>query len=164
MTIDYSVYLGPYLMCEYTIVEAEEVRRQCSNKECDEIGRRVISREINYCSSCGSSIINVKRPITIPSVDSWSIEDEIGQALHTVPTEYIELDKPLHFWVPNLHRGALRKFWVNLISEQLVAEIDHKMVPSEKLWLVDAFRKEIAILQKRYKQCRIKWGLIVYTS
>ncbi len=164
MTIDYSVYLGPYLMCEYTIVEAQRFHKVCTNEFCHRYNDVITVPAARFCHTCGESLISIPVAIKKPSVDSWNVEDEIDCALHAVPTECIKLDKPLHFWIPNLHRGAQRKFWVNLISEQLVAEIDHKMVPSEKLWLVDAFRKEIAILQKRYKQCRIKWGLIVYTS
>ncbi len=163
MTIDYSVYLGPYLECEYIIVEAWGFHKVCVNIFCYRCND-VVTPVDRFCYACGEPLGSISKTIKKLSVDSWNVEDEIDCALHTVSTECIKLDKPLHFWIPNLHRGAQRKFWVNPISEQLVAEIDHEMVLSEKLWLIDAFRKEIAILQKWYKQCKIKWGLIVYAS
>lgn len=160
--IDYSVYLGPYLECEYELVETQRFKKVCCTEDCPTYNSPTSDPDKNFCGICGQALIHIPEAIEEPNVDDWQLIEDIDEALFTIPLEYIELGKPVHIWIPNIHRDAPREFTIDPIRDYQVAHIVADMIYNEIAWLLDSFAKEIAVLQERYKRCSATWGIIVY--
>lgn len=161
--INYHVYLGPYLECEYELVQTQRFKKVCRTEDCPTYNKPTSEANKNFCGICGQPLVDIPEIVEKPNVDDWQLVEDIDEALFSIPLEYITLDKPAHIWIPNVRRGAPRKFGIDPIRDYQVARIVADMIYNEMTWLLDNFTAEIAILQKHYKRCVATWGIIVYS-
>ena len=160
MSVNHYVYLGPYLECEYLVVEAERFKKACDNSDCHMYNFPFGATAV-FCSGCGQPLSMIPYITMDPSVDAWLLADEIDEALSIVPTEYIRLDKFVHIWIPNKARSEPREFYVDPLTDLQVTPLD--ILPDEeRAWLSCTFEQEIDVLRRHYERCDIMWGLIVY--
>lgn len=164
MSVDYHVYLGPYLQCEYVMAEGEQFRVTCSNPECRLCGMPY-GDDLLFCSVCGHPLITIAKVVEKPNVNCWELAEEIDEVLMPVPLEYIKLDDPFHIWIPNIKRNQPRKFRYNPHCDSCIVSLGDKSHDlAEILWFEKEFMEEIRVLKKHYKECLGQWGLIIYSS
>ncbi len=162
MGTSHYVYLGPYLECEYVVVNTVEHHWACPNTRCPLYGQREHDEKISFCGMCGRAFGKASHAVETSSVDCWTLSEEINEALWILPLEYIELDMPVHVWIPNHRRGEPRKFSINPVTDYRVMPIPQVTLVAEQAWLIEAFHDEIELLREHYKRCDVRWGLIVY--
>jgi hypothetical protein len=163
MGVDYSVYLGPYIVAKNSREEVTKTRRSCTNANCKEATKQVYDAEKKFCPTCGTAIGDVAYTTTAPKVGAWEIAEE--QDLCVVPTEYMkDVDKGTNMYIPNV-TGVKRKFSCDARKER-IAEVTPELIADELAAFTVFYEKGIAALHAAYGQTNvtIHWGLIQYGS
>jgi len=58
MSIDYSLYVGPYVKCAITIRPVKKMRRTCTRPSCE--AYRDVVLKAKFCSACGCMVADRK--------------------------------------------------------------------------------------------------------
>jgi len=157
--IDYTVYLGPFLECEYVIEEVTCYFVACPREACL---RYRIGTIAMFCHICGTPTERFPETKYRPNVKPFELVDEIDEALFPVPLEYIELDESVHIWTPNVARDDPREFSINPLTDYQVTLIVDGQKDIEEDWFTSAFSEEIELLERHYEECNVLWGILVY--
>ena len=156
--IDYTVYVGPFLECEYAVGEVTCYFKACPNQECS---LHRLRSGVQFCPSCGTRIESLPEIKRQSIVDRFELIDEIEEALFPISLEYIEL--PLvHIWVPNVTRNAPREFSFTPQFDCQVTPIVDGQKDIEEDWFKSTFSEEIQLLEKHYEKCNVRWGILSY--
>jgi hypothetical protein len=78
MSIDYSIYIGPFVRCKVEKKEVEKERRTCPHKNCRNHDKRISTA---FCSFCGSKIEEVKYKEEADAVNWGEVSEKIKDTL-----------------------------------------------------------------------------------
>lgn len=156
MGTSYTVHVGPYLECSFSLVTRTRTLHTCTNEECEKHGYTLVST-YKFCPICGSIVgyYDVKYEGEPERLDFiyQEIEERLRQVLWGVEDR--------HYWIDNLIAVAPRKMTFDPpydVSNEVYPVGDRE---EEKEWFADQFSDEIAILSNAYDSVSVEWGIIV---
>ena len=168
MSIDYTVYVGPYVKCMNPLVDIEEGYNACTNPVCKLYKRELlgVGSVKGFCQGCGQPIGTLIRKKQKSKINPWEVRESINEQLANVcaeSAEWVELiladEAKFDIWIPNVDRGNGEQF--DPKSEYKYFDMtDHDIVGD-----IDAFKtnfvKEIQTLVEAYGDAnvRIRWGV-----
>lgn len=163
MSSSYYVHVGPYLYCTSGTKQRTEKRLVCSKSTKHHQGADVNVKQ-KFCPECASptKIAEVKVPGKTNVVSRDDVEEAIGEALALFNSEYAEEGTDLY--TPNEGRKAPREFQIDSDAYQCgeILSVTGDLVLQEIEWFSEAFKKEIAAVQKLYgtSNVSIRWGVL----
>lgn len=170
MSLDYTVYFGPYVECKTSKAPVRQKRRGCLNVNCEMFRVHVpISNLADipvkyYCSLCGSAIkeFTIEKMVEQPDYADWDErEDEPYQSImakfQPLCGDYIESlmnERRIHVWIPND---------VGVFFDPR-RDIDIRQVDLEKL--ANDQEIDLNLLTQVYgdENVSIKWGVVNYAN
>lgn len=170
MSVDYTVYVGPWFLCRCGRVrEAEAPTWCCVNAYCSAYGEPA-RRDCASCSLCGRGLEERRDPDrgrdavdphNVPVDDGrltavWAGGDPDGGALAP----------GVHAWLPNLLRGPGGR-QLRFGRSRPAAWIPLGDLPTqESRWLQAEYRAELAALHDAYgaEHVEVGWGVLTYVS
>ena len=164
MSTDYTVHLGPYVICQNSLVDSVSTRRACTNRKCRLHTHDYFDKSHKFCTLCGTKIDEVKFNLRDKKVSGHELQEEMDEKLIVLGIDCSTLDKNDDIWVSNIRRPKNKRklsFDPKFDGEQYI-EITPELMAEEISEFVDQFRDEISILRKAYglENVTIKWGLI----
>jgi hypothetical protein len=152
MSIDYSIYIGPFVRCKVTKKEVERERRTCPNTNCHNHNRQIYAF---FCSVCGSKIGRVKYKEEEDVIDY----DEVSKKIKHNLVCRINRDKE-HIWIGNRIDDQCH---LSYDPTELESGYDvcQKWM-SEVRSFVAFYVEEIRILRQEYGETDVEvlWGVI----
>lgn len=156
--IDYTVHVGPYLRCTYTLEEGTRMMYTCPNRDCQMHGEWLPAKDA-YCRLCGSPAGNYAAKSMFPPEDVQYMAETIQESLRTV--DELGFDN-VDVWIPNVDRGQPRTMTFDPIYRQGVFPLGDET--SEKAWFRDAFAEEVRLFLDAYDSVTLEWGIIIEAS
>lgn len=160
MSIDYGIYVGPYVRCVTEQVEATKERRACTNVKCEKqlggVGDYV------FCPRCGSPVGLVPYVEKADAVDQWEVRESFNDELADPSGDgYLKWarENGAHLWVPNTIT-PWRDCHLEAHSDFNLVEITARQVSQELTAFATQFATEIGILHERYSRVTVHWGII----
>ena len=168
MSIDRTLYVGPYLTGKFEMVRTTTTFRACTNKAC--VNHKASHLHGDYCQKCGSPVGDVHRTIKEPSVDQHDIEADIKERLCSPGGDsyYYWSEKMLtHIWLPNIAiPGRKMHFDIrDLGFLALPTNAEQQQQASEIEKFETKFAKEIVVMRVTYgdQNIAMNWGVVYST-
>lgn len=161
MSIDYRIYVGPYVRCTVDPVPVTKLRVSCNTPGCKNNGKPM--RE-PYCALCGKHVATQSYVELGQAIDEWDISEAINETLHSAHgDEYARwsVEHNAHLWMPNrpidLAAGHLET-----PTDFALMNIGTNTVADEIMRFANTFPGEIAYLQEQYGMANVQilWGVI----
>jgi hypothetical protein len=171
VSIDYTVYVGPWFLCRCDrVLEAGGLRWCCVNPEC--IACNAPARaEMRFCSLCGRTLTGRQTPDRErDSVDADDLDEQFDDSLLLVcnggQTDATALRPGEHAWLPNLLRGPGGRQLCFGRSRPAARLLLGDLPVQESLWLQTEYRTELAALRDAYGAANVEvgWGVLTYAS
>lgn len=165
--IDYTTYLGPYVLCKTEKVLSTKEISTCSNTSCQQHEQEVYSR--NFCDRCGHEIKKRQVPIEVDNVDEEDVRlNLLDEALCTAMGDEFYLwmeEHNTHIWLSNRKIPDVRDLTFDTEEIQFVP-IDAKLIAEEVQKFSDFYEKELVILREEYgeENVEVQWGLVHFIS
>lgn len=157
MSIDYSIYIGPFLKCRYHFVDArvgtEWVCEKCGNK---------MNQPVSFCSLCGGSMIAKNKIGKRESVsyrqrvDAYAGSEDLFTRLHS------DSAIPEHWLGVNQRNVIGRQVSFDPHTGGLIFESADR--EAEMRTLSEVYRAVIERLAKIYDWVEVAWGVVVTES
>lgn len=80
MSTSYSTYIGPYVQCQVSFVDAQELFFVCPNPHCVNTENELSSM---FCPCCGTPRSERTWTMSCAAVDSDAVGDHIRHVLHS---------------------------------------------------------------------------------
>lgn len=168
MSVDYSVYVGPYLECKTKQVPTTLNITSCVNHECPNYRVRLMGEQPPYCPHCGDEIGSYATSVMREEPDNTDLyEDEkfqeIFDFLHGDVADRLQNTRNVHIYVPNEIRAP--GFTFDPRGEFDVRELNPKSLvydPARWKAQVDgtsAFKKLVQ-MYGGFENVVFKWGVI----
>ncbi len=168
MSIDYEVYVGPYLECKIKQIPTTLNITSCVNHECSHYRVRLIGEQPPYCPHCGEEIGSYATSVMREEPDNSELyEDEkfceIFDFLHGDYIERVQNTRNIHVYVPNETRAP--GFSFDPRDEIDIREFNPKsLVYDPARWKAqvdgaDAYKKLVAMYGGP-ENVVFKWGVI----
>lgn len=155
MGLDYSLYLGPYVVCDGQPKTTVVVKRKaCNKKRCKEFKRSTTSK---FCSQCGSKIENAEFEEQYDKDIAYELLNEkLTQAGRSTSAPF---DK--HVYYPNVKFSDNREYRIDHQIASLTS-ISPDDIQKETNQFIEFFKKELDILRQEYNSIEVKWGFLNY--
>lgn len=169
MSIDTTVFMGPFVACSTKKAEQTEQIRTCSNEHCTNYTNKYWDTSNKFCSLCGSEI--KLRDVTkiVDNVDPYELRMAIDENLYNVPGDSFSSwskKNDVQVWLPNKTIPESRKFSFDPDHEDYppMIPVSSEMIAMEMMQFSDFFHNEIELLRKSYgyENVTVRWGLIHY--
>lgn len=162
MSLDYSVYVGPYVECKIGMKKSLKKTRVCPNTKCL---IRNSNPNTKFCPDCGFGIVETTEEIEVEEVCLWDIREALHDTLifpFGDSARDVMIKKRCHVYIPNVSYLEDRKHsfdpkyelrWSSFKPEDIDEEIN--------LFLV-RFKNEMLVLNKNYgaENIEVKWGVV----
>ncbi len=162
MGIGYTVHVGPYVKCNYEMVEVE-----APYMGCPDLNHKGFVEK--FCSKCGKAAILLTKKDMKPSVRI----SELEEMLYDLKINYDNMhshsfyDENSVYYFSNT-RKTPRPFSFDPRSDDFTLDfIDNKVdIQAEIDWLIQNYSKYIEILKKLYGEDKVEisWGVVSYGS
>lgn len=163
MSVDFNVYLGPYVRATPKMKEQFRADRRCSSKECQVRAAQVG----HFCPACGKPMETYQRATGYMVADYGDVvpSEEVDDSLIShfflqtnAPTSHVEI------WLSN-HRGQPREFVLeNYSTNEIPFEQVEQFRKAELTWLNVEHGVHIEILRKHYITVELAWGLLTWAD
>lgn len=161
--IDYTVHIGPYLRCTYTLEEVTRTMYTCPNRDCERHGEWLPQRDA-YCRLCGSPAGDYASKSMFPPEDVQYMAETIQESMRTI--DELDIGTPdalgVDVWVPNVPRDQPRPMTFDPFYNTGIYPLGDEQ--TEKTWLRDAFAEEIKLFLDAYDNVTLEWGIIIEAS
>jgi hypothetical protein len=157
VSIDYSLYIGPYVVYKVGKKPAERCVSVCSLTSCN---RRALPGE-RFCPEDGSEIVEVSSPTQVDTVDQDEMERRFGYSLIGMSGGQRIVQDGEHIYLSNQRCWRSDPITDHFLSEVVPVRISAAIC----LFEGDYFR-EIALLREHYgaENVRIAWGIGIFAS
>lgn len=172
MSVDYTVYVGPWFLCRTERVrEPDATKWCCVNQACIAHGAPARA-EVRFCSVCGQTLTGREVPgRERDAVDPDGVEETIGEDVLILVyrgSQRITTALPpgIHVWLPNLRLTASgRPLSFNLRRESEFRDLEG-LDGAEVTWLLGQYRREYHLLRDAYGGDKVEtgWGVLTYCS
>lgn len=159
MGIDYSTYIGPYVVCAVQRHTTTDTWRSCPLVACVNYGKYM---QPGFCPHCGTQIMDVAFPVVKDTVDDGDIREQIDERLATASgDDYQEWARAnsAHLWMPNTggigrHLDSREAFSLHRITATDIHNETHAFE--------GYFAAELAQLRAAYGEAAVsvRWGVI----
>ena len=171
MSIDTTIFLGPFLVCSTFPVEKSELVKTCPSEDCRNPTELYWQTDAKFCPICGSEIAERAISKSAANVDTYEARMAIKEALYNVPGDsfYSWAKKNnTEVWLPNItNPDCQRKFSFDPGREDYppMTPVSSEMMAVEMMQFSSFFYKEIEYLRSLYGEdnVTIRWGLINYS-
>jgi hypothetical protein len=162
MSIDYGIYVGPYVECKVQSIEVTKTRKACTKRGCPNHEREISGSA--FCNLCGSPIGAVEYVETEQAVDDWPLTEAINERLTTTHGDaYYTWGRKqgIHLWKANVSTGG-RDYHLESREDFALYEIAPDQIGSEVAAFEQQFARELAIFREAYGAgaVRVAWGVI----
>jgi len=168
MSVDYEVYVGPYLECKIKQVPATLNITSCVNHECPNYRVRLMGEQPPYCPHCGEAIGSYATHVEREEPDSTNLyEDdkfqEVFGFLRGDGADRLQNTRNVHIYIPNEPRAP--GFSFDPRGEFDIRELNPKsLVFDPALWKIQvdgtpAFKKLVEMYGGP-ENVTFKWGVI----
>jgi hypothetical protein len=162
MSLDYHVYLGPYIVCQPTFREQKTTWQACANPACS-LHTRPATRAVNLCSMCGQALVEYSKTVDTESGERDKAEKVLDDALRAGPGHVRR-----HIWLPNQRRG-MESFWhIDPRCETVILNLSHHkdLMVEQMHWLGEFYAAEMDKLWEIYglESVQIEWGFLCWGS
>jgi hypothetical protein len=173
MSIDHTVYIGPYVECTDTIINHPEDFRTCINEKCPNYNEQ--AKPSPYCPECGHHIKSATQIRQAKKTDVHHICQKINEVL--APIENYDLNNC--YWVCNKENPTFYNYDPRR-SDGLALTYDEEygfkiekgsksgiLSPNDGLELFKSMHKiELDVLIEAYgeENVQIMWGILNWVS
>lgn len=166
MGIDYTNYLGPYVVCKVGMVTKTRQRLTCMNPKCVKY-RSERWDTTKFCGHCGQPVMTYEEPRQIDSVDSDEVDRKMKGALHQPGGEAMrgyQKENHVHLWLSNKCIPDQREFSTDPMQDFEVSEITGSLIQQEMIAFRYVYEVELNILRDVYGEANVevKWGMLQY--
>ena len=153
MSIDYTVYLGPFLRCKFA---TETVHRPETERACPR--GHSVGPDVKFCPECGACV-SWKSVEIHEQIDSFIVSQQIDDRLSTVPCMS---SRNVHVWAPNAKPMGCRRLSHDPTEGAVTQFISAVMVDEEMELFQSTYACDIEHLREVYLKCEIRWGLLIF--
>jgi hypothetical protein len=172
VSVDYTVYVGPWVLCRCgRVLEAGGLRWCCVNPECIACNAPALA-EMRFCSLCGRTLTGRQdSDRERDALDPVELQERFDDALLLVRNGG-QPDSPAlrlgtHAWLPNVVRVGDPGRYAHLDPRQHSVALDLRALPAlEQGWLQLEYAEQLAALHAAYGTGNVEvgWGVLTYTS
>lgn len=161
VSIDYSTYVGPYVVCAVNLWGVSRSRRSCPNPTCKNHGAYMPA---GFCPTCGTAVSDVRFSEQEFAVDDDDLREQIDERLVTAHggayAEWTHTNSA-HLWKPNVAWASLRDPHLDRTDFNL-QDITADLVQAELAQFESFFAPELAQLRTAYGEAAVsvRWGVI----
>jgi len=161
MSIDYGIYVGPYVRCKVDQAPVTRLQITCPNDACKNHKQPMRKP---FCDLCGSKVATVPLTVMEDRIDTWDVREAIDERLCTASGDTYgrwSEENRTHLWKPNKQLGMVAG---HLESREAFAlfTIEPSVIGVEIARFQGAFSDDIEYLQTVYgaDAVSIEWGII----
>ena len=159
MGISQSVFLGPYVECDYRDEVRDEKVFGCTKPNCEEYAKRARlygpKPTKKFCSSCGSPTGETLKP-TKYRPTHYDVLEQYEDNLTPLG------DKGEGFYLgPNLIEGPTRRVFLRDEHHENLATMNPS---AEIVWFCEEYAEELVALREAYNNVVVRWGVHVHYS
>ena len=160
MSVDITVYLGPYFECKTQSGTQYKKKYGCPNPNCIRCGKSISDTKEIYCSRCGGNLcwMEVSLPASFPN------EEEVSQTLHG---QFDEVSwkvgcKGAHIWIENSEEYEGGGKYFDPYDGGFWCEINLEQMVRETVRLCEKNKDVLETLRRFYGEDNVKarWGLL----
>lgn len=154
-----DTYVGPYARCIVERVSKIRLQITCPTEGCEN-HEKVMRKP--YCDLCGARVASLPHTELGFAIDQWDVTEEIGDALSAPGgDEYMRWAEAnaAHLWISN-RRMPGRDPHLESREPFSLAEITSDQLEKESAVFLSTFEDALAILQERYGNLTLHWGII----
>lgn len=166
MSLDHTVYYGPYVECKVERVEKIVHVPGCTNKECGSY--HVLNAASEFCPQCGSSIGTFEKKTHVENVDYYDWYEGSEEPYGSI---YRNFDSPNGDHIENEMSKMGIHVWMPILPDRLgyfdpQSEVDIREIDLQKeLKLLEYFQGEgntVDFLRQAYgkENVTVKWGVL----
>lgn len=161
MSVDFNVYLGPYVRAIPKMKEQFRADRRCSSGEC-----RIRAAQVgHFCPACGKPMETYQRATgyMVPDYSGADPSAEVDGALinwfmQTARASRVEI------WFPNRNEQPRTFLIENYTNNEIPFEQVEQFRKAELTWLNVEHGVHIEILRKHYITVELAWGLLTWAD
>jgi hypothetical protein len=157
MSIDYTVYIGPYVQCKVSKEKVNHEVRVCPNQSCEQ-SKLNFPPNVSFCPSCGSKVKSKTISKEHDSQHPYDIAREFNEDLNN---HYFE-EPGYHYFFQNSNiKWKGRKLQFDPEDEEFIQDFAEVSRELEIHTFSQVFKEAIDILIKHYGagNVAIKWGI-----
>lgn len=170
MGLDYTVHLGPYVVCKFTMKLQTSKIRSCPNDVCSQHKQLCWDSNKKFCVQCGRPISMVEVMDVVPSVDTDVVQQEFKERLCLVGGDDFYKwmkDNKSHIWISNAipPKGSRQETFDPTSGMELV-EVNLDLITEEVFQFVKLHVEDLEVLRKHYGDgnVKVRWGLLSWVS
>lgn len=155
MSIDHTVYLGPYLRCKSSQKQEAVVSWGC--KTCEIV---LYSRVQKFCTDCGSAMGDWEKVESVDLVNADEVSENIDEQLTCVEIEGFFL------WKPNLNKPDEKRFFRFDPDHKDDFEYNPEKDSTEIARFLHEYKDAICKVKDAYGEnnTEVTWGLVYHVS
>jgi hypothetical protein len=172
MSLDYTVYIGPYVSCTDTLIELPVDFRTCTNNQCPKHNQRATTP---YCPECGHPIQSVAQRRIAKRADQHQITKKLDEVFVTI--DNFDLGKC--FWICNKENPTFYLYDIRTVdrlaltyAEEYGFRIERGnksgiLSPDDGLELFQSmYKKELEVLIEAYGEANVEvlWGILNWVN
>lgn len=164
MSIDYEVYVGPYVECKTKTAKITVRNRGCTNPECVNFERPTVH---DFCPACGQQISMFEMEVEgeTPDVDPLMEDDQFCAFLLPICNEgadSISRDRSVQIFTPNQVEAPGYLF--DPKTDMDFREMEPETIQAEKTYVEGM--EQMARLRDFYgdENVEVKWGILNWWS
>jgi hypothetical protein len=155
MGVSRLTYCGPFVECKCQQAAATYEKQRCSNPACK---MHTVNVHDRFCGQCGSAIVTVEFPCEADAVDSWELDEELGDVLWQPFTCSELLGQGTHIWIGDEPERPLCVYQ----DEESVTELQPTEMETELTWFEKQYNEPLNRLRAAYgsDNVKVKWGIL----
>lgn len=166
MSVDYSAYCGPAIICKPKEVwnkkSADYYCLECNKNDIRNLLEEKPTFKKQFCKDCGAELKNIKYK-EMGENCTFYVTEQLKEKLYSARNEEIKD----HIYLSNINfDDAPRKFScdISCSGQENMLILDSGKIENEKLWFVEKFRKEIEWLKEYYGSDNVRIEFVFFTE